>query len=178
MACRRRSPSEWIFRSDPAGQQSKKGKGTGRSGAAEVQKWLSPEVFLVHLRMSSADSLANPNLGLTLDANLTVQPVCSFDLIILLIRMAQVLAVVDGEACWGELRVGDTITHVNSESVVGKSPDTLQLFESSCKSLEKVVLIVDRPCKGMLHLEHMLFAIAQNMPFLSYGKNAVSFWSP
>ncbi len=66
--------------------------------------------------------------------------------------MAQVLAVVDGEACWGELRVGDTITHVNSESVVGKSPDTLQLFESSCKSLEKVILQIDRPCAGMFHL--------------------------
>jgi hypothetical protein len=78
-----------------------------------------------------------------------------------LIRMAQVLAIVDGEACWGELRVGDTITRVNSEPVVGKSPDILQLFESPCTSLEKVVLQIDRPCRGMIHLEHMLVAFAK-----------------
>jgi hypothetical protein len=66
--------------------------------------------------------------------------------------MAQVLAVVDGGACLGHLFVGDTVTSVNSVSVVGKEPQDAQaVFESSCTSLGKVVLHVDRPCKGMMH---------------------------
>ena len=66
--------------------------------------------------------------------------------------MVQVLDVVDGGACSGYLHVGDTITQVNSVSVVGKEPrDAQAVFEQSCTSLGKVVLHIDRPCKGMLH---------------------------
>jgi hypothetical protein len=71
--------------------------------------------------------------------------------------MAQVLAVVDGGACSGLLHVGDTITHVNTVSVVGKEPQDAQaVFEQSCTSLGKVVLHIDRPCNGMLHLVEQL----------------------
>ncbi len=70
----------------------------------------------------------------------------------ILIWMAQVLEVVDGGACWGQLQKGDSITHVNSVSVVGKEPQDAQaVFESSCTSLGKVVLQVVRPCKGILY---------------------------
>ena len=79
--------------------------------------------------------------------------------------MAQVLAVVDGGACSGLLHVGDTITHVNTVSVVGKEPQDAQaVFEQSCSSLGKVVLHIDRPCNGMPHLVEQLI-LNQPMPF-------------
>jgi hypothetical protein len=46
---------------------------------------------------------------------------------------------------------------VNSVSVIGKEPQDAQaIFESSCTSLGKVVLHIDRPNKGMMHLKTKL----------------------
>jgi hypothetical protein len=63
----------------------------------------------------------------------------------------QVIAVVDGGACSGQLQIGDTITQVNSVNIVGKGPKNAQtVFEASCRSLGKVVLHLDRPGKCMV----------------------------
>ena len=63
----------------------------------------------------------------------------------------QVIAVVEGGACSGQLHIGDTITQVNSVNIVGKGPKNAQaVFEKSCKSLGKVVLHIDRPGKCMV----------------------------
>ena len=110
-------------------------------------------------------SQPRPRLGLRLDTNLTVSM-----LIFLYVRLflgsygsflskteliVQVLDVVDGGACSGFLHVGDTITQVNSVSVVGREPQDAQtVFEQSCTSLGMVVLHIDRPCNGMLQMKN------------------------
>jgi hypothetical protein len=94
-----------------------------------------------------------PRLGLILDETLTVVFISFCEIFSNSnLSMAQVLSVVQGGACSGQLDVGDRITRVNDVSVVGKEPkDAQAVFESSCTSLGKVILHIDRPGKGVLH---------------------------
>ncbi len=53
----------------------------------------------------------------------------------------------EGGACSSILQVGDQITHVGDESVIGKDPQTVVEY---CNSLSKVLLTIKRKSSGTL----------------------------
>ncbi len=54
----------------------------------------------------------------------------------------QVTEVIENGPCRGKLQVGDVITHVDSESVVGKDP---QAVVELCSNAMRVILDINRP---------------------------------
>jgi hypothetical protein len=103
---------------------------------------------------SVQDTLHNLHrLGLTLDSNFRVLFSSVFRSLLPFYSAGQVVAVADGGACSGQLRVGDTITEVNAESINGKDPESaLAVFQLSCASRGNIVLRFDRRGKSVIVL--------------------------
>ena len=81
-------------------------------------------------------------LGLLLDRKLKVFYYNSTVLKSITNFFNQVTEVLNDGACRGQLQVGDVITHVDSESVVGKDP---QAVIELCSNSFRVILSIDRP---------------------------------